>query len=165
VSENGLTVVFTSNATNLAPAADANGGESDVYLWRLDDSTIIRISVDSLDVQAPMGASHSPSVSSDGELIAFTSTARLAREDTNDVNDVYLRDVGRGLTTLVSRGIGKRPSDGANYSPALSADRRYVVFVSTATNLALHDRNQDSTYIYDTQADLTLGGIDGRRRT
>ena len=47
VSENGLTVVFTSNATNLAPAPDANGGESDVYLWRLDDSTIVRISVDS----------------------------------------------------------------------------------------------------------------------
>ena len=150
VSENGLTVVFRSNATNLASASDANGGESDVYLWRLDDSTIIRISVDSHGVQPPMGASHSPSVSSDGELIAFTSTARLASEDTNDVADVYLRDVGRGLTTLVSRGIGGRPSDGASYSPALSADRRSVVFVSRATNLALHDRNQDSdVYVYD----------------
>jgi Tol biopolymer transport system component len=71
---------------------------------------------------------------------------------------VYLRDVGRGLTTLVSRGIGKRPSDGASYSPALSFDRRYVVFVSTATNLAPHDRNQDSdVYIYDVAgASITL---------
>jgi Tol biopolymer transport system component len=150
VSENGLTVVFRSNATNLAPSPDANGGESDVYLWRLDDSTVTRISVDSRGVQPPIGASHSPSVSGDGELIAFTSTARLAPEDTNDVADVYLRDVGRGLTTLVSRGIGERPSDGASYSPALSADRRYVAFVSRATNLAPHDGNQDSdVYIYD----------------
>ncbi len=158
VSENGLTVVFMSHATNLATAADANGEQSDIYLWRLDDSTIIRISVDSRGVQPPIGASHSPSVSSDGELIAFASTARLAPEDTNDVTDVYLRDVGRGLTTLVSRGIGERPSDGASYSPALSADRRYVVFVSEATNLAPHDRNQDSdVYIYDVAgASITL---------
>ena len=150
VSENGLTVVFTSSATNLAPALDANGGESDVYLWRLDDSTIVRVSVDSRGVQPPIGASHSPSVSSDGELIAFTSTARLAPEDTNDGTDVYLRDVGRGLTTLVSRGIGGRPSDGASHSPALSANRHYVVFASGATNLAPHDRNHDNdVYIYD----------------
>ena len=153
VSENGLTVVFMSHATNLATAADANGEQSDIYFWRLDDSTIMRISVDSRGVQPPIGASHSPSVSSDGELIAFASTARLAPEDTNDVTDVYLRDVGRGLTTLVSRGIGERPSDGASYSPALSADRRYVVFVSEATNLAPHDRNHDSdVYIYDVAA-------------
>ena len=153
VGGNGLTVVFTSHATNLAPAPDANGGHSDIYLWRLDDSTISRISVDSNGVQPPIGASHSPSVSGDGELIAFVSTARLAPEDTNDVTDVYLRDVRRGLTSLVSRGIDGRPSDDASHSPALSADRRYVAFVSKARNLAPRDRNQDSdVYIYDVAA-------------
>ena len=194
VSENGLTVVFTSNATNQAPPPDANGGESDVYLWRLDDSTIIRISVDSRGMQPPIGASHSPSVSSDGDLIAFTSTARLAPEDTNDVADVYLRDVGRGLTTACQSryrretfrrrellaGSERRPSlrclrvqghesrahtiatrtvtctsttsqadrctlvsatstgqaaNAASLRPAISADGRYVVYQSVATNL------------------------------
>ena len=74
---------------------------------------------------------------------------------------MYLRDVGRGLTTLVSRGIAERPSDGASYSPALSADRRSVVFVSRATNLAQHDRNQDSDVdLYDIRG----GSISARER-
>jgi Tol biopolymer transport system component len=150
---NGLTVVFTSHATNLGSAPDANGGQSDIYLWRLDDSTITRISVDSNGVHPPMGASHSPSVSGDGELIAFVSTARLAPEDTNNVADVYLRDLPRRLTSLVSRGIDGRHSDKASHSPALSADRRYAAFVSEADNLAPRDRNQDSdVYVYDVAA-------------
>jgi Tol biopolymer transport system component len=150
---NGLTVVFTSHATNLTPAPDANGGQSDIYLWRLDRSTISRISVDSNGVQAPIGTSHSPSVSGDGDLVAFASTARLAPEDTNDVTDVYLRDVRRGLTSLVSQGIDGRPSDDASHSPALSADRRYAAFVSKARNLGPRDRNQDSdVYTYDVAA-------------
>ena len=88
VSENGLTVVFMSHATNLATAPDASGGQpADSTSGASTMRTIIRISVDSRGVQPPIGASHSPSVSSDGELIAFASTARLAPEDTNDVTD------------------------------------------------------------------------------
>jgi Tol biopolymer transport system component len=150
VSGNGLAVVFSSHATNLSPAPDANGGLSDIYCWRLDDSSITRVSVDSNGRQPALGASHSPSVSREGELIAFVSTARLAPEDINNVSDVYLRDVGRGVTSLVSVGMGGRPADGASHSPALSADGRYVAFVSEAANLAPRDRNQDSdVFIYE----------------
>jgi Tol biopolymer transport system component len=153
VSGNGRTVVFTSDATNLVPGPDANGPQTDIYQWRLDDSTISRVSVDSNGVQSPIGASHSPSVGRDGELVAFVSTARLVPEDTDDIVDVYLRDVRRGLTSLVSRGIGGRPSDGGSHSPALSADGRYVAFVSKADNLAPRDRNQASdVYIRDVES-------------
>jgi hypothetical protein len=51
-------------------------------------------------VQPPTGASHSPSVSRDGERVAVVSMARLAPEDTSDFADVYLRDVRSGLTLL-----------------------------------------------------------------
>jgi Tol biopolymer transport system component len=150
VSADGHFLAFTSDASNLVPGPDANGGQTDIFLWRLEDGSITRVSVDTRGRQPPVGASHSPSVSRDGELVAFVSTARLAPEDANDVTDVYLRDVGRGATVLVSRGVGGRPSDGASHSPALSSDGRYVAFVSGASNLAPRDRNQESdVYISD----------------
>jgi len=150
VSGNGLTLVFTSDAVNLVPGPDANGPQTDIYLWRLEDSTITRVSVDSNGVQPPIGASHSPSVSRDGDLVAFASTARLAPEDTNDSVDVYLRDVRRGFTSLVSRGVDGRRSAAGGHSPALSADGRYLAFASDAGSLAPRDRNNGSdVYIYD----------------
>ena len=102
-----MTVAFTSAATNLVAGPDRNGSQSDIYLWRLESSTITRVSVDSNGVQPSIGSSYSPSVSRDGELVAFVSTARLAAEDTNDVADVYIRDLQRGVTSLVSAGVGK----------------------------------------------------------
>jgi Tol biopolymer transport system component len=119
-------------------------------LWHLDDSTISRVSVDSSGQQRPIGASHSPSVSRDGALVAFVSTARLAPEDTNNATDVYLRDVRRGITSLVSRGAGGRPADGPSHSPVLSPDGRYVAFASGADNLAPGDHNQENdVYLYE----------------
>jgi Tol biopolymer transport system component len=119
-------------------------------VWRLEDSTITRVSVDSNGVQPSIGTSHSPSLSHDGELVAFVSTARLAAEDTNDVSDVYIRDLRRGVTSLVSAGVGSSPSDAPSYWPQLSADGRYVAFVSKRTNLAPRDRNQESdVYLYE----------------
>jgi Tol biopolymer transport system component len=140
----------------LVSEPDANRRQTDIYLWRLDNATITRISVDGKGVQPAKGASHSASISRDGELIAFVSTARLAPEDTNDVGDVYLRDVARGLTSLVSRGAdGKLPS-GASYSPALSADGHYVAFVSKADNLVPRDRNRESdVFVYDVKGEST----------
>lgn len=150
VSGNGVVIVFTSNATNLVTEPDANGRKEDIYLCRLAGSATARISVDGNGAQQPIGASHSPSVSHDGERVAFVSTARLAPEDTNDVPDVYLRDVGRGRTLLVSLGLGGKASDNASYSPSLSADGRVVAFVSSASNLAPHDDNQESdVYVFD----------------
>jgi len=150
LSGNGRTLVFTSDAVNLVPGPDANGPQTDIYLWRLEDSTITRISVDSHGVQPPIGASHSPSVGRDGDLVAFVSTARLAPGDTDDIADVYLRDVRRSLTLLVSRSVSRRRSDDGGHSPALSADGRYVAFVSKAGSLAPRDRNDESdVYLYD----------------
>jgi Tol biopolymer transport system component len=150
VSGDGGAVAFTSDASNLTPGQDANGRQTDVYLWRLDSSTVTRLSVDSRGIQPASGASHSPSLSRDGELVAFVSTARLVPDDTNNLADVYVRDVRRGVTSLVSRAVDGSPADGASHSPALSANGRYVAFASTAANLGPRDRNhEDDVYIHD----------------
>ena len=156
LSGSGLVVAFTSDATNLAPESDRDGRETDVYLWRLHADTIERVSVNAGGGQPSNGASHSPSINGEGDLVAFVSSARLAREDTNDVSDVYLRDIRRGRTWIVSLGAARTAADAGSFSPALSADGRYVSFVSMASNFGATDRNNDSDiYIHDVATGAT----------
>jgi Tol biopolymer transport system component len=157
LSGSGLVVAFTSDATNLATGRDSERAETDVYVWRLDADTIERVSVNVQGTKPASGGSHSPSIDANGDLVAFVSAARLVPEDTNDVLDVYLRDVGRGRTRLVSRSAAGAPTAGGSFSPALSADGRYVAFVSMATNLGAADRNSDSDiYVHDVATGATM---------
>jgi Tol biopolymer transport system component len=156
VSGDGRFVAFTSDATNLVTGVDANGRQTDVYLWQLDSGEVTRMSVDNSSTQLPRGASHSPSVSHDGERVAFVSTARLVPEDGDDMADVYIRDVRLGRTFLVSRGPAERTADGASHSPAISSDGRYVAFVSKATNLVPRDRNDEhDVFLFDAESGST----------
>ena len=70
LSGNGLVPAFTSDAQNIVAGPDANRRETDILLWRLDASTIVRVSVDATGVQPSEGGSHSPSISHDGRTVA-----------------------------------------------------------------------------------------------
>lgn len=77
-----------------------------------------------------------PVLSADGTTVAFTSEASLVPEDTNGVDDVYLRDLRTGATTLVSvNHAGTGSGNEQSYGPALSADGTKVAFGSAATDL------------------------------
>jgi len=89
-------------------------------------------------------------LSTDGTAVAFTSESRLDDLDTRGYENVYVRDLARQRTVLISRGQFTRPAEGdpkpgeiaANqhsYQPTISADGRYVAFVTTADNLVLDD--------------------------
>ena len=61
--------------------------------------------------------------------------------DTNSVYDVFVRDRKRGRTERVSVGQRGVQGDGASFYPAISADGRFVAFVSVAANLVPGDTN------------------------
>ena len=92
------------------------------------------------------------SVSGDGQLVAFWSLAStLVAGDTNGTSDVFVHDRSTGVTERVSVDSKERQSvggdrDGAldtNFGrPAISADGRFVVFATLATNLVAADKNQ-----------------------
>ena len=125
VAGSGMAVAFTSAATNLVAGPDRNGSQSDIYLWRLEGSTITRVSVDSNGVQSSIGTSYSPSVSRDGELVAFVSTARLAEEDTNDVADVYMP--GSATRCHVARECGRREKTFRRPELLAAAEHRWSI--------------------------------------
>jgi Tol biopolymer transport system component len=75
----------------------------------------------------------------DGTSVVFSTTAALVPEDTNGVDDVYLRSQSDATTILVSR-KGTTIGDDSSFEPTISDDGRYVAFTTFATNL-VRDRN------------------------
>jgi Tol biopolymer transport system component len=70
----------------------------------------------------------------DGRFVVFSTGAPLVAADTNDTDDVYLRDTTDAITILVSQKGGK-PGNDASFEPTISDDGRYVAFTTFATNL------------------------------
>ena len=112
----------------------------------LEDRTLLsglltRISVDPTGAQLPADALVG-GISADGSKIVYSSTASgIVPGDTNNVSDVFLRDVTAGTTQLISRNTGGTPGNRGSSNPSISADGRYVVFESFASNLIPTDTN------------------------
>src|SRR5262249_26687522 len=99
------------------------------------------VSLDSGGLQGDL-ASDGPSISEDGRYIAFRSFAgNLAPDDTNGKPDAFVRDTYLGLTERVNLADGGAEANNDSGAPIISADGRYVVFDSYATNLVPGDAN------------------------
>jgi Tol biopolymer transport system component len=143
ISSDGTAVAFTTSAA-LDPA-DVNE-TSDVYVRYLDsDVTALVSRADGADGAVGDGVSESPSISGDGNLVAFESAStNLGDGDTTATDDVHVRDVAGGHTILASRQTGSNGAIGnaPSTEPALSADGTRVAFRSVATNLdTVYDTN------------------------
>ena len=89
--------------------------------------------------------SQSPSMSRDGRYVAFVS-----RRGPGGRFDVLVRDRRRGITRLISRGLRGRPANGSSWDPGLSANGRYIAFMSYSSNLVKRDANRrHDVYVYD----------------
>ncbi|MBU0511336.1 MAG: calcium-binding protein [Chloroflexi bacterium] len=110
-----------------------------------------------------------PAISADGRYVAFHSTAsNLVPDDTNGTYDIFVRDRQTATTTRVSVASDRTQGNGISYSPAISADGRYVAFHSAASTLVIGDANgQADVFVHDTQTNqtslvsLASGGIQG----
>jgi Ca2+-binding RTX toxin-like protein len=86
--------------------------------------------------EADYALSSDPAISADGRYVAFVSySALLTPGDTNGVADVFVKDLQTGAIELVSRDAA--PANGRSAYPSISADGRYVGFLSEATNLVV----------------------------
>jgi VCBS repeat-containing protein len=111
---------------------------------------------------SPSGASGDgwdgdPSVSADGRYVAFASnSSNLVPGDTNDANDVFVRDVLRGVTKKITVPPRGGQIDNNSYSTDISDDGRYVAFFSHATNLVPGDTNgEGDIFVHDRRTGRT----------
>ncbi|MCW6005119.1 hypothetical protein K1W54_11080 [Micromonospora sp. CPCC 205371] len=97
-------------------------------------------------------------VSADGRYIAFTSEAsNLVPGDTNGALDVFVRDTRTLTTSRVSLTAAGGQVNRQSHSPDISADGRYVVFVSHGTNILPGDPNPaGNVYLRDRVAGTTV---------
>jgi Tol biopolymer transport system component len=137
ISADGRFVAFSSDSTNLlGPGGDTNG-TTDVFVRDRQTGTTERVSVGTDGSQADLGAGGG-SISADGRYVAFYSQAANLlgpSGDTNGAVDIFVRDRQTGITERVSVGPDKLQGDGDSLQPRISADGRFVAFVSSATNL------------------------------
>jgi Tol biopolymer transport system component len=116
-----------------------------------------RLSVDSSGNQAENGWSISPSVSSDGRYVAFSSDAtNLVAGDTNNRYDVFVHDRQTGATQRASvvDGSGAQASNDS-FVYSISGDGRYVAF-NTNAQLEAEDTNDfRDVYVHDMQTGAT----------
>jgi Tol biopolymer transport system component len=163
ISSGGDMIAFGSSATNLVDGNDANGSGDDVYVLDAASMMFRRVSLDSNGRQSATGSSFAPAISADGRYVAFSSTAPLDRprpsrgRDVKTYVDVYRRDLTLGVTTRISVAADGGVANGSSYEAAISADGRYVAFVSDATNLVKRrDGNRaPDVYLRDTVAGVT----------
>jgi len=142
ITRDGRRVFFESDATNLVPN-DSNG-QRDIFLRDLERNTTTLISVSSSG-SAGNGDSDQAAISADGRFVAFRSAAsNLTADDTNLVADVFVRDLRKGRTLLVSRNASGAVADDASGYPSISGNGRFLAFQSTAGNLAADDTNGQS---------------------
>jgi Tol biopolymer transport system component len=87
------------------------------------------------------GDSFHPSISADGRVVAFLSSAtNLVEKETRNIQ-VFVRDRNTDETTLVSVPTGGGQANGMCPWACISADGRYVAFDSLADNLVPGDTN------------------------
>jgi Tol biopolymer transport system component len=161
LSADGRFVAFSSPDGSLV-SLDKNRAE-DVFVRDLvaattelvsqRDATVIPQTADGFSLLSPS------SVSADGRWAAFTSPADdLVPNDTNKLLDVFVCDLVNGTNILVSVGFDGGPAWGGNSGSAIiSADGRYVVFISAATNLVAGLVNtNNNVFRRDLQAGTTV---------
>lgn len=154
LSGDGAVVAFDSFAGNLV-SGDTNGA-SDVFVRDRASRRTTRISVDSAGAQGN-GRSSSPSISADGRFVAFASDATaLVPADHNRAGDVFVHDRRTGKTSRVSVASDGTSGNGESFSPSISANGRFVAFVSAATNLVRGDTNGTiDVFVHDREAGRT----------
>jgi len=140
VSGDGRFVAFSSDANNLVHG-DTNG-VTDVFVRDRQAGTTTRVSVGPGGAQGNDDSVNIPSISRNGRYAAFTSLAtNLVPGDANGVHDVFVHDRQARTTRRVSVASGGVEGNDNSYDPSLSADGRFVVFYSAATNLVPGDTN------------------------
>ena len=177
ISSSGRFVAFVSRASNFTSIA-TNGFENiflrDTCIAATAGCTPSTVPVSVVpdgslgngDSGASAGFATAPAISADGRFVAYASDAtNLVGNDSNASTDIFLRDTCVGApvgcapaTTRVSVASDGTQSNGNSFAPSLSADGRFIVFGSNATNLVANDNNQTfDVFLRDTCQGAPVG--------
>jgi hypothetical protein len=139
ISGDGKLVAFESYSSNLV--SNDKNGVRDVFVWHSTTNKIERVSVGQ-DGKEANAESYEPSLSGDGNLIAFTSAASNISQTEKGVsnNNVFIRDITSGSTIMISIDPGAKKGGGGS-KPSISYDGTRIAFYSNTDALVADDKN------------------------
>ena len=135
ISGDGRYVAFISYADNLVPG---DLYETHVYVHDRQSGITERVSVATNGDPANFGVGGlcPPAISADGRFVVFHSLSNnLVPDDTNNLHDVFVHDRMNGTTERVSVATNGTQANDDSFYFSISADGRFVVFTTGATNL------------------------------
>jgi Tol biopolymer transport system component len=146
ISADGDFVAFTSSVANLVAGDTRN--KLDIFVRDMSVAgdtagAFTRVSTSSTGAEAN-GHSFNADISGDARYVMFTSEATnlvSGGGDTNRRRDVFVKDRETGKTTRVSTSASGAQANNHSDGLTISADGRYVLFESRATNLVSKDTN------------------------
>jgi hypothetical protein len=167
ISANGRYVAFETTSSTYT------GGAAGLHIVRMDRQTgaALRVNVDTGGNLPVATLSRLGGMSGDGRFVVFSSNATTLVSGASNTG-IYLRDLDSSTTQRIDVGPGgvfanASASTSDATEPSISADGRYVAFLSPASNLLgtsisgsvrvyLRDRQSGTT----TQASIGPGGTD-----
>lgn len=164
ISRDGRYVLFSSTANNLVTNAAGGAFQStsparmNVFLFDRTNGTTTLVSVNTNGTGGGNGDSFAVAISTNGQFALFESAAtNLVAGDSNSVNDIFVRDVINGITTLISVSASGGSGSDVSRNSTMTPDGRYVAFVSSATNLVAGDTNDlPDIFVRDLQLSNTV---------
>lgn len=157
VSEDGRYICFSSAASNLV-SGDTNA-RSDVFVRDRVGETTVRVSTTASGGQVSGGAGTGvltgQAISADGRYVAMESdSTSLVPNDSNGHRDIFVKDVIGGGVGRISGSGSQGNADST--AASISADGKYVSFVSSASDLVTGDTNAASDVF---RADVATASI------
>ncbi len=149
ISADGSTIAYTSLANNLDPnyTNPMPFSNYQVYVSTLSNDTVTStklVSIDPTGTTVGNDTSVFPSLSANGQMIAFQSdsTNLVNIPNGGSFNDVYARNLTTNTTQLVSiNATGAASGDSSSFDPNISADGNHVLFSSLANDLTTNDHD------------------------
>ncbi len=90
--------------------------------------------------------------SDDGEIAVFTSDSPdLTGDGTGATTQVFYRDLNAGTTSLVSKNGSSNPGNDDSWAYNLTAEGRFVMFYSDASDLVTGGNTTEDAYVADLQ--------------
>jgi Tol biopolymer transport system component len=167
ISADGRYVAFTSGSSSMVPG-DTNYSD-DIFVRDHWTYTTTRVSVATDNTQGN-DRSMWPSISANGQYVAFVSLADNligAGNDNNDRADVFVHDLVMHTTTRVSVADNEAEANNESTWFSINPDGRYVAFASWANNLVSGDVNGNGdVFVRDlvagetTRVSVTSGGAE-----
>jgi Tol biopolymer transport system component len=155
VSGDGRLVAFASAADNLVSSDTNLATDAFVRDLKAGSTAIASMGKGPIVTQANE-ASHDAVVSGDGRFVAFDSVAsNLVANDTNSVEDVFVRDLKTRTNDRVSVDSYEGELTQDSLAPSISDDGRYVAFETTASADIIDGNGVNDIYLRDRLAGTT----------